>query len=61
MICKRSRPGHLSVRVGDSSRRSEEIAKNLDLRLSVILLSLLLLSELKDVCLQMALVLTFAI
>ena len=27
MICTRLRPGHLSVRVGDSSRRSEEIVK----------------------------------
>ena len=31
-------PGHLSVRVGDSSRRSEEIVKNLELRLSMRLL-----------------------
>ena len=27
MICTRLRPGHLSVRVGDSSRRCEEIVK----------------------------------
>ena len=27
MICARLRPGHLSVRVGDSSRRCEEIVK----------------------------------
>ena len=33
MICTRSRPGHLSVSVGNSLWRSEEIAKNLELRL----------------------------
>ena len=27
VICTRLRPGHLSVRVGDGSRRSEEIVK----------------------------------
>ena len=27
VICARLRPGHLSVRVGDSSRRCEEIVK----------------------------------
>ena len=27
MICTRLRPGHLSVRVGDGSRRNEEIEK----------------------------------
>ena len=32
-VCSRLRPGHLSVRVGDSSRRSEEIVKNPELRL----------------------------
>ena len=31
-------PGHLSVRVGDSSLRDEEIVKNLELRLSMRLL-----------------------
>ena len=30
MMCTRLRPGHLSVRVGDGSRRSEEIVKNLE-------------------------------
>ena len=35
VICTRLRPGHLSVRVGDSSRRCEEIVTNLELRLSV--------------------------
>ena len=35
VICTRLRPGHLSVRVGDSSQRTEEIVKNLDLRLSI--------------------------
>ena len=39
VICTRSSPGHLSVHVGDSSRRSKEIVKkkkkNLDLRLSM--------------------------
>ena len=33
VICIRLRPSHLGVRVGDSSRRSEEIVKkNLELR-----------------------------
>ena len=36
-------PGHLSVRVGDSSRRCEEIVKNLEQRLWMRLLLLLLL------------------
>ena len=35
-------PRHLSVRAGDSSRRSEETVKNFELRLSVQLLLLLL-------------------
>ena len=38
VICTRLRPGHLSVRVGDGSRRSEEIIKNLVLRLGIRLL-----------------------
>ena len=29
MICTRLRPGHLSIRVGDGSRRSEEIVKKI--------------------------------
>ena len=33
VICSRLHPGHLSVCVGDSSGRSEEIAKNLELHL----------------------------
>ena len=33
VICTRLRLGHLSVRVGDSSRCSEEIVKNLESRL----------------------------
>ena len=33
VICSRLRPGHLSVRVGDGSRRSEEIVKHLELGL----------------------------
>ena len=32
VLCTRLRPGHLNVRVGDSSRRSREIVQNLDLR-----------------------------
>ena len=40
------RPGHLSVRVGDGSRCSEEIVKNLKLRLWMRLLLLLLLLSL---------------
>ena len=41
------RPGHLSVGVGEGSRRSEEIVKkNLELRLSVRLLLLLYYYEL---------------
>ena len=52
VICTRLLPGHLSVLVGDSSRRSEKIVKNLALRLwmsfiiiivSIIILLLLLL------------------
>ena len=43
LCCTRLRPGHLSVRVGDSSQGSEEIVKSLDLRLSMRLLSLLIL------------------
>ena len=39
VICTRLRPGHLSVCVGDGSRRSEEIVKNLELRLSMRLYS----------------------
>ena len=55
VICTRLRPGHLSVCVGDSLRRSEEIVKkNLELRLltrSLLLLSLLLiLCECVHVC-----------
>ena len=41
MTCTRLRPGHLSERVGDSSRRSEEIVKNLELHLSIRLLTYL--------------------
>ena len=44
VICTRLRLGLLSVHVGDGSRRSEEIVKNLELRLSMRLSSLLLLS-----------------
>ena len=33
--CSRLRHDHLNLHVGDKSRRSEEIVKNLDLRLSV--------------------------
>ena len=44
MICTWLRPGHLSVRVGDGSRRSEELVKNLELRLWMRLLLLLLLT-----------------
>ena len=40
VLCTRLRPGHLSVHVGDSLRRSEEIVKNLELCLSVQLLLL---------------------
>ena len=35
VICTQLRPGHLSVRVVDNSRRSEEIVKNLELHLSL--------------------------
>ena len=41
VICTRLRKGHLSVRVGEDLRRSDEIVKNLKLRLSM-RLSLLL-------------------
>ena len=42
MISTRLRPGHLSIRVWDGSRRNEEIVKNLELRLWIqLLLSLL--------------------
>ena len=43
MICTQLRPGHLSVHVGDSLQCSEEIVKNLKLRLSMRSLLLLLL------------------
>ena len=43
MICTWLRRGHLSVRVGDGSRRSKEIVKNLELCLGMRLLLLLLL------------------
>ena len=33
VICTQLRLGHLSIRVGDSSRRSEEIVKNLEFHL----------------------------
>ena len=42
VICTRLHPGHLTVCVGDSLWRSEEIVTNLELRLSVQLLLLLL-------------------
>ena len=42
MICTRSRPGHFSIRIGDSSPGSVEIVKNLKLRLWMQLLLLLL-------------------
>ena len=41
-------PGLLSVRVGDSSWRSEEIVKNLELRLSMRLLLLLIINSKLD-------------
>ena len=41
VICTRVRSGHLGVHVGDGSRRSEEIVKNLALRLWMRLLLLL--------------------
>ena len=43
MICTRLCPGHLNMHVWDSLRRSEEIAKNLELHLSMWLFLLLLL------------------
>ena len=42
MICKQLHPGHLRVRVGDGSRCSEEILKNLELCLGMRLVLLLL-------------------
>ena len=39
MICTRLRSGHLSVHVGDGSRRIEEIVKNLELRLNAIIIT----------------------
>ena len=50
VICRRLSPGHLTVLVGDSSRRSEVVKKKSRLRLSMrlvlvlLLLSLILLS-----------------
>ena len=41
VICTRLHPGHLSIPVGDGSRCSEEIVKNLKLRLSMQFLLLL--------------------
>ena len=35
VICTRLRTDHLSIRVGDDSRRSEETVKHLELRLSM--------------------------
>ena len=35
VICTQLRSGHLSVRVGDSSGRREEVVENLELRLSM--------------------------
>ena len=43
VVCTQFHMGHLSVRVGDSSRRSEEIVKNLELCLWKRLLLLLLM------------------
>ena len=54
VICTQSRPGHLSVRVRDSLQHSEEIVKNLKLRLSMQLLLLLLLLLLCIFCLSVA-------
>ena len=45
VVCTRLGLSHLSVRVGDSSRRSVDIVKNLELRLSMLLLLLLLTSS----------------
>ena len=51
VICTRLCPGHLSVRVGDGSRRSEEIVQNLELRLWIRLyLLIFLLSQLPSLC-----------
>ena len=38
VVSKTLYPGHMSIRVGDSRQCSEEIGKNLDLRLSIRLL-----------------------
>ena len=48
VICTRLHPGHLSVCVGDSSRGREEIVKNLEQRLSMRLLLLLLLLPISE-------------
>ena len=35
VICKQLHPGHYSIHVADSLRRSEEIVKELELRISI--------------------------
>ena len=43
VICTRLRTGHFSVRVGDSSRRSEETVRSLELRLAIIIIIIIII------------------
>ena len=46
MICTRLHPGHLSVRVGDGSRRSEEIVKKYQIApLNAIIIIIIIISS----------------